>query len=53
MFFFGPRASKVRAGIAEVPPGPIDSRRHCATLIASQHRLRVRDKSLCHLTIAR
>ena len=52
-FFVGPRASKVRAGIAEVPPGPIDSRRHCATLFASLHHIRADNESLCHLPIAR
>ena len=51
-FFFARARAKLR-GYCRSPQGPIDSRRHCATLFASLHQIRADNESLCHLPIAR
>ena len=54
LWFFVDRAqAKCARVLQKSPPGPIDSRRHCATLFASLHHIRADNESLCHLPIAR
>ena len=52
-FFWTARQAKCARVLQKSPPGPIDSRRHCATLFASLHHIRADNESLCHLPIAR